>query len=199
MSLSNIETRTVQRWCNNNIIMLYVGHGEREEKSKDLSYESMFYLSISRFWLFIIISFISLEKQKKENLFNLYTFIFSFCCCCCVFRVFLKETRVEKPKEMEFPVCFLSFFFVYVFDGFLDSSIDFSSSSSFLWVAAVFQTVFSVFFYAATITAAAVFLYLFIKRLCVYVCQLLFFAACSRACRSLILFCCFSLSLFLVY
>ena len=47
----------------------------------------------------------------------------------------------------------------------------------------MFQTVFSVFFYAATRTAAvtaAVFLYLFIKRLCVcvYVCQLLLSAVC---------------------
>ncbi len=63
-----------------------------------------------------------------------------------------------------------------------DFSIDFSSSSSsFLWVAAVFQTVFSVFFYAATITAAAaVFLYLFIKRLCV--CVSAFIICCVFAC-----------------
>lgn len=51
----------------------------------------------------------------------------------------------------------------------------------FLWVAAVFQTVFSVFFYAATITAAAaVFLYLFIKRLCV--CVSAFIICCVFAC-----------------
>lgn len=125
------------------------------------------------FWLFIIISFISLEKENQNS--NLFTFLLL-----CV-RVFLKETCVEKPKRekkaaRKFSVC------LCVYDSRFDFS--FSSSSFFLWVAAVFQTVFSVFFFMPPLStaAAAVFLYLFIKRLCVCMCQLLLSAVCSRAC-----------------
>lgn len=81
---------------------------------------------------------------------------------------------------MEFPVCFLSFF-VYVFDGFLDSSIDFSFCE--LLLCSKLCSLF--FFYAATITAAvtaAVFLYLFIKRLCVCMCVSFYYLLCVLAC-----------------
>jgi len=79
-----------------------------------------------------------------------------------------------------------------------DFSIDFScsSSSSFVSCCCVPNCVF---FYAATTTAAAaVFLYLFIKRLCVCVCVSFYYPLCVRACacRSLILFCCFSVYFF---
>ncbi len=53
----------------------------------------------------------------------------------------------------------------------------------------MFQTVFSVFFYAATITAAAaVFLYLFIKRLCMCVSAFIICCVCVQVTHFILLF-----------
>jgi len=145
------------------------------------------------FLVFIIYHYLVyfLRKEKKSNLFTFLSF--SCVVCACVSQRDLCRKKCEKKGD-GIP-CMFSFLFMCLW-----LSISLSTFSSFfLWVAAVFQTVFSVFFYAATIAAAAaVFLYLFIKRLCVCVSFYYLLCVCVRACSSLILFCC-SLFLFFVY
>ncbi len=138
-------------------------------------------MSISFNCLFLVFHYLSLSRffsfEKKTN----RTYLLFFCSLVLCVRVFLKETCVENKREKKgdgIP-CMFSFFCLCVYGS------RFHCRLFFLWVAAVFRTVFSVFFYAATITAAAtVFLYLFIKRLCVCVCQLLLSAVCERAVHS---------------
>lgn len=87
---------------------------------------------------------------------------------------------------MEFPVCFLSFSF-----SFMCLMVFSIPLSTFLLLLVLFVSCCCVpncvlcFFYAATITAAvtaAVFLYLFIKRLCVCMCVSFYYLLCVLAC-----------------
>jgi hypothetical protein len=147
-------------------------------------------MSISFTCLFLVFHYLSLSRLFPSKSKKIEPIYFSFVLLCCV-RVFLKETCVEKnaeKKEMEFPICFSLFMCLW-----LSISLSTFLLFSFCELLLCSKTVFSVFFYAATITAAAaVFLYLFIKRLCVCACVSFYYllCVCVRACRSLILFCC---------
>lgn len=96
---------------------------------------------------------------------------------------------------MKYFLYVFSFFFVYVF-----MALDFSSTTILLLFCELLlcsKTVFSVFLKLPLLLPLPLFfLYLFIKRLCV--CVSAFIICCVftrvRACSSLILFCCFSLS-----
>ena len=119
------------------------------------------------------------KAKKRKPIEPIYVYLFFLLLCVCVF---LKETRVEKPKEMGIP-CMFSFLFrlcVWWFSRFLYRLFFFFFF--FVSCCCVPNCVFC-FFYAATITAAAtaaVFLYLFIKRLCVFMSA--FIICCVFAC-----------------
>jgi hypothetical protein len=150
---------------------------------------SCLFLDLSFHLLFIIISFISLENRKKNQIEPIYFIL----CCLCV-RVFLKETSVEnktrsKRKRRIWNSLYVFFLFMCFFFG-----SRFLCRLFFVSCCCVPKLCLLFFFYAATITAAAVVsLYLFIKRLCV--CISFYYLLCVRAGHSFY-FVVLSLSLF---